>query len=136
MSRSLAETAASFSPPPLSLPGHPPFLMPTPPPPPAPHSPAPPFPAGLSPPPLPLPSSAWQPSWPQPLPPCPSPPQVGSPAGEALLEPFKPRPYSETIGGMSIAAAGCIPILHMRHFQQHKQLSGTLVQDILTRGRQ
>eukprot|EP00798_Chlamydomonas_sp_ICE-L_P025242 gene25242-10888_t len=59
--------------------------------------------------------------------------KAGSPAGEAMLEAHQPRPYSETIGGKTVAQAGCVPILHMRHFQQNKSLSDQLVQDIRTR---
>ena len=59
--------------------------------------------------------------------------KVGVPAGEAMLEAFKPKPYSELIGGKSIAQAGCIPILSMRHFQKTGKLSDPLIDDILTR---
>jgi quinolinate synthase len=59
---------------------------------------------------------------------------VGTPAGEAALEAFKPRPYLEKVpNGQTVAQAGCVPILHMRGFQQKKELPGDLVQDILTR---
>jgi len=58
---------------------------------------------------------------------------VGDPAGEARLEGFKPRAYADTIGGKSIAQAGCEPILHMRYFTQHKKFSPELVQDIVSR---
>lgn len=58
--------------------------------------------------------------------------KVGTP-GEALLEGHRPRAYSETVGGKSIAQAGCRSILHMRHFQQTKRLSEDLERDILTR---
>lgn len=58
--------------------------------------------------------------------------RVGSPAGEALLAPFRPRAYSErTPDGRSIAAAGCGPILHMRHFQQTRRLPDSLVDKIV-----
>lgn len=60
---------------------------------------------------------------------------VGDPAGEAMLQAFKPRAYTDTIGGSSIAQAGCVPILHMRHFTQHGSLSDELVHDIVTRNR-
>jgi quinolinate synthase len=60
---------------------------------------------------------------------------VGDPAGEALLEGFKPRAYTDKIAGRSIAQAGCEPILHMRYFTQHKEFSPQLVQDIRSRGR-
>jgi quinolinate synthase len=59
--------------------------------------------------------------------------RVGEPAGEAMLEAFKPKAYTDRIDGKTMAQAGCIPILHMRHFTQHKQLSEELVQDIKTR---
>lgn len=58
---------------------------------------------------------------------------VGDPAGEALLEGYKPRAYTSKIAGKSIAQGGCEPILHMRYFTQHKQFSPELVQDILAR---
>ncbi len=67
---------------------------------------------------------------PHPLRPTPLPPV---PLGEATLERYRPRAYSERVGGRSMAAAGCEPILHMRHFQQHKALSQQLVDDITTR---
>ncbi len=61
--------------------------------------------------------------------------KVGSPAGEALLAPFAPRPYADVLpSGRSIASAGCVPILHMRHFSQAKDLSAELVADIESRG--
>lgn len=59
--------------------------------------------------------------------------RVGDPAGEAMLEGFKPKSYADKINGKTVAQAGCIPILHMRHFTQHKQLSEQLLQDISTR---
>ncbi len=62
----------------------------------------------------------------------PSPRQVGTP-GEALLSANTPRPYAERIAGKTVAQAGCVPILHMRHFQKTKALSDALVADI--RGR-
>merc|ERR1719420_2909618 len=39
------------------------------------------------------------------------------------LAKFAPRNYSETIGGRSFAEVGTVPILHMRHFQKHKEMS-------------
>lgn len=58
----------------------------------------------------------------------------GTRAGEAALEAFKPRPYLEKMpNGQTVAQAGCEPILHMRGFQQTKELPPALVQDILTR---
>ncbi|KAG2429256.1 hypothetical protein HXX76_011025 [Chlamydomonas incerta] len=62
--------------------------------------------------------------------------RVGSPAGEASLERFRPRTYGgETVGGRSLAAAGCVPILHMRNFQrsQGRQLGPDLLADIAAR---
>lgn len=59
---------------------------------------------------------------------------VGTPA-EAMLAAYAPQPYAETIAGKTVAQAGCVPILHMRDFQRDKQLSETLVQDIVTRNR-
>jgi quinolinate synthase len=56
--------------------------------------------------------------------------RVGDAAGEATLQAYRPRAYSERLNGMSIAQAGCVPILHMRHFSQHKALSDDLVADI------
>ncbi|PRW56007.1 quinolinate chloroplastic [Chlorella sorokiniana] len=52
--------------------------------------------------------------------------RVGTP-GEALLEAFKPRPYTELVGGKTMAQAGCVPILHMRGFQKGGQLPADLV---------
>lgn len=59
--------------------------------------------------------------------------RVGDPAGEALLDGYKPRAYVDLVGGRSIAQVGCEPILHMRYFAQHQQLSAGLVEDILGR---
>ena len=59
--------------------------------------------------------------------------RVGSAAGEAALEGFRPRAYAQRVGGKSVAAAGCVPILHMRHFSQKKELGAPLVADILGR---
>lgn len=52
------------------------------------------------------------------------------------LRPFEPRRYVETIGGRAVAEVGSEPILHMRWFQQHGQLSDTLVRDVATRHEQ
>ena len=70
--------------------------------------------------------------------PCALPPaavceRVGSPAGEALLAAFKPRPYTELVGGKTMAQAGCVPILHMRGFQKGGALPPALVEDIAAR---
>ncbi|EFN58534.1 hypothetical protein CHLNCDRAFT_19680, partial [Chlorella variabilis] len=59
--------------------------------------------------------------------------RVGSPAGEALLEAFKPRPYTELVDGKTMAQAGCVPILHMRGFQKGGKLPEALVADITGR---
>ncbi|PNH02637.1 hypothetical protein TSOC_011378, partial [Tetrabaena socialis] len=61
--------------------------------------------------------------------------KIGSAAGEALLAPYQPRSYgAEQVGGRSLASAGCVPILHMRHFQKSKALSAELLADITSRG--
>jgi quinolinate synthase len=60
--------------------------------------------------------------------------RAGDAAGAAMLEGFKPRAYQEQIDGKSVAQAGCVPILHMRHFSQFKQLGEGLVSDITSRG--
>lgn len=54
-------------------------------------------------------------------------------AGEALLEGYKPKAYVETVGGRSMASAGCEPILHMRGFQKDKRLPKALEDDIVSR---
>jgi len=54
-------------------------------------------------------------------------------AGEATLEGFRPRAYAETVGGKTVAQAGCRSILHMRDFQRSKELSDDLVSDITSR---
>ena len=59
--------------------------------------------------------------------------KIGSPGGEAMLEAYKPKPYSDLIGGKTIAQAGCVPILSMRHIQKSGQLSDALVNDINNR---
>jgi quinolinate synthase len=59
---------------------------------------------------------------------------AGDAAGATLLEGFKPRAYQEQVNGMSVAQAGCVPILHMRHFSQSRQLSEELFSDVTTRG--
>eukprot|EP00878_Enallax_costatus_P017140 GHUV01017996.1.p1 GENE.GHUV01017996.1~~GHUV01017996.1.p1 ORF type:complete len:608 (+),score=183.54 GHUV01017996.1:527-2350(+) len=61
--------------------------------------------------------------------------RIGDPAGEAMLEGFKPRAYADRIDGKTLAQVGCIPILHMRHFTQHKMFSSGLVEDIRGRHR-
>lgn len=59
--------------------------------------------------------------------------KVGSPGGEAMLAAYMPKPYSELIGGKTVAQAGCVPILSMRHFQKTGEFSPSLVADIKTR---
>jgi len=54
-------------------------------------------------------------------------------AAETHLSRHAPRAYAELIGGKTVAAAGCVPILHMRHFQKNKQLSDALVADMTGR---
>ncbi len=56
-----------------------------------------------------------------------------SAAGQAMLEAYKPHVYAETVGGRSIAKAGCEPILHMRAFQKTKVLPADLIADIARR---
>jgi quinolinate synthase len=58
--------------------------------------------------------------------------KVGT-GSEDGLSPWKPRPYSELIQGKTMAQAGCIPILHMRHFQKNGFLSKDLAHDMKTR---
>lgn len=60
--------------------------------------------------------------------------KVGSAAGEAMLVAQEPRKYASADGtGPSIASRGCVPILHMRHFQKNKVFSEALARDITTR---
>ena len=60
--------------------------------------------------------------------------RVGSAAGEAMLAAQEPRKYESEDGmGPSIASQGCVPILHMRHFQKNKTFSDELVTDITGR---
>ena len=49
------------------------------------------------------------------------------------LAPYRPKLYSEAIGGRTAAEVGCIPILHMRDFQSNGTLSDALVTDIRNR---
>lgn len=51
------------------------------------------------------------------------------------LRPFEPKKYVELVDGRTAAEVGGEPILHMRWFQQHGQLSDTLVEDVETRYR-
>ena len=59
--------------------------------------------------------------------------RVGADDEAEALGAFKPRAYAEKINGRSVAAAGCVPILHMRDFTKGKALSAALVEDIRTR---
>ncbi|MEW5298785.1 MAG: hypothetical protein WDW36_001868 [Sanguina aurantia] len=59
--------------------------------------------------------------------------RVGTPGGEAMLAGHLPKPYTEMVDGRTMAQAGCVPILHMRHFQNKKALSDELVADMRTR---
>mmetsp|Transcript_15315 Transcript_15315/g.36439 ORF Transcript_15315/g.36439 Transcript_15315/m.36439 type:complete len:201 (-) Transcript_15315:357-959(-) len=58
---------------------------------------------------------------------------IGRPDAEGVLGGYEPEKYTQTVQGMSIAEAGCISILHMRGFQQTKQLPEGLVQDVVSR---
>ena len=59
--------------------------------------------------------------------------KIGTDAGEALLTPFEPKKYEAAKDGPSVAALGCVPILHMRDFQRDGALSDAFVEDITTR---
>ena len=61
--------------------------------------------------------------------------KVGTEAGEALLAPFEPKKYAASDSGPSVAALGCVPILHMRDFTRDKRFSDAFVQDIVGRAR-
>jgi quinolinate synthase len=60
--------------------------------------------------------------------------KIGSDAGEALLAPFEPKKYAAADSGPSVAALGCVPILHMRDFTRDKAFSDAFVRDIVGRG--
>jgi len=51
----------------------------------------------------------------------------------ASLAAYKPKLYSEAVGGRTAAEVGCVPILHMRDFQRNGSLSSELVDDIQSR---
>mmetsp|Transcript_28692 Transcript_28692/g.60443 ORF Transcript_28692/g.60443 Transcript_28692/m.60443 type:complete len:201 (+) Transcript_28692:2-604(+) len=55
---------------------------------------------------------------------------------DPILQDYAPRNYEESIDGKSFAQVGTVPILHMRHFTQHKCMSDDLVADIKARGLQ
>ncbi|GAB4820689.1 hypothetical protein N2152v2_007735 [Parachlorella kessleri] len=59
--------------------------------------------------------------------------RVGSPAGEAMLEAYKPQPYTELVEGKTMAQFGVLPITHMRAFQKAGRLPDDLVDDIRSR---
>lgn len=59
---------------------------------------------------------------------------VGTPE-EARLQAWRPRTYTERIGGRAAADLGGEPILHMRHFQQFGDLPSALVDDVVGRAR-
>lgn len=54
---------------------------------------------------------------------------IGTPVGEASISAFQPKEY-EMEGNISIADAGCTPIVHMRGFQLSGQLPPELIEDI------
>ena len=60
--------------------------------------------------------------------------KVGTEAGAAFLAPYEPRKYESAAEGPSVAALGCVPILHMRDFQRDGKFSDAFVEDITTRG--
>ena len=47
---------------------------------------------------------------------------------------FRPRTYTELIGGRTAADIGCEPILHMRHFQRTGSMPTELIQAVLSAG--
>ena len=53
---------------------------------------------------------------------------------DPFLDNFAPRNYVETVEGQSFAAVGTVPILHMRYFQQRKEMPQEFIQDIKNRG--
>jgi len=46
------------------------------------------------------------------------------------LQGFRPRAYTEMVGGRTAADLGSEPILHMRHFQQHGAMAPALVEQV------
>ena len=58
--------------------------------------------------------------------------------GESLLAPFEPKKYAARLNthssGPSVAALGCVPILHMRDFTRDKRFSDAFVRDIVGGG--
>ena len=59
--------------------------------------------------------------------------KIGTDAGEAMLAPFEPKKYAASDSGPSVAALGCVPILHMRDFTRDKRFSDAFVRDIVGR---
>jgi quinolinate synthase len=60
--------------------------------------------------------------------------KVGTSAQDLLVA-YEPKKYATVGGGPSIAAQGCVPILHMRDFQNTKKFSDAFIADITTRGK-
>jgi quinolinate synthase len=64
--------------------------------------------------------------------------KVGTDAGESLLAPFEPKKYAARLNthssGPSVAALGCVPILHMRDFTRDERFSDAFVRDIVGGG--
>ena len=48
----------------------------------------------------------------------------------AALQPYRPKTYTEQVGGRTAADLGSEPILHMRHFQQHAVMAPTLLEQV------
>jgi quinolinate synthase len=60
--------------------------------------------------------------------------RVGTEGGAATLAPMEPKKYAAAKEGeKSVAARGCVPILHMRDFTRDKKFSDAFVNDIVTR---
>jgi quinolinate synthase len=49
------------------------------------------------------------------------------------LSAYRPRAYTETIGGRTAAELGSEPILHMRYFQRHGSMDPALLTDVASR---
>ncbi|KAK3256798.1 hypothetical protein CYMTET_34088, partial [Cymbomonas tetramitiformis] len=60
---------------------------------------------------------------------------VGNPEKAAELITFQPKAYADDTNseGLTVAQQGCIPILHMRHFQANKNMAPSLIEDVLSR---
>ena len=61
--------------------------------------------------------------------------KIGTEAGEAMLAPFEPRKYESAGDGPSVAALGCVPILHMRDFTRDGKFSDAFIADITGRAK-